>query len=277
MIRRHRRHRDRSPAAPAAATDAELDELQELLDRANPHPGPLQRPSSEHVARMMAVVRYEMVRRGRRRRKSLVAGLALAVSAGGGVVAWAITHRPADNPLMVACHAEPRLDSSVIGVAGDGSSAVEQCRALWVRGDFGELGFEGEPALIGCARPGGVAAVFPADDPSICADLGLDVLDLQVSNEQQRLIGFHDAVADRARELGCIDAERLRQIVEEELQRHDLSDWSVVTDAASAGPDLVCAVPTFEPVEQRVLINFVPDLWAEPPASTDPNQEDTQQ
>lgn len=274
MIRRRRRNR--SPAVTTTATDAELDEMRELLDRANPLPGPLRPPSSEQVARVMAAVHHKLARRGQRRRKGLVAGLALSACAGGGVAAWAITHRSADNPLMVACHAEARLDSSIIEVTGDGSPAIEQCRALWIRGDFREVGFEGEPPLVGCARPGDVAAVFPGDDQSICAELGLDALDPRASDEQRRLTRFQDTVTERTLELGCIDADQLRQILDEELQDHGLPDWSVVVDEASSESDVACAVPTIEPVAQRVLIDFIPDVWADTPASPNPNQEGTQ-
>lgn len=195
--------------------------------------------------------------RSRRRRRSIVVGLVAAITAGGGAVAWAVTqHRPADNPLTILCHG----DSSVRAIVPDGTPATELCARLWTDGDFGDGTV---PPLVACARPGGAAEVFPAYDPGICETLGMTPLLDKTDDEQRAAQRFQDSLSDRVVDLGCLDTNTLQGIVAEELEGNGLENWTVTVNGKPTN-ELPCAIPTIDPLDNSVVVEFLPDIWTEP-------------
>lgn len=242
-----------------------------MLSRARPEPtsGGRELPP-ERVAAISRAMRDSSANlvsvrpRARRPRRIVVAAAGLAVlTAGSGAVAWAIArHRPAANPLTVACHSEARLDSSVVALTADRTPPVELCTRAWDDGDFGP---GTAPPLIACTGTDGPAEVFPGSDDALCETLGMSPLSEQAVADRDAEVQFQDSISDRLVDVGCIDAKQLEGIVADELERAGLEDWAVSVRGEPSG-DLRCATPTIDPVGDSVVIEFLPDIWATSPS-----------
>lgn len=203
----------------------------------------------------------------RPRRRWIVVSLASAITAGSGAAAWAVVrHRPADNPLTIICHNDLRLDGTVRAIVPDGTPVTELCARLWADGDFGDGTV---PPLVGCARPGGAAEVFPADDPGVCETLGMIPLLDESDDEQRAAQRFQDSLSDRLVDLGCIDVDALQGIVADELEGNGLENWTV-TVSGEQTDEQPCAIPTIDPLDNSVVIEFLPDIWTASTNQGDP-------
>lgn len=249
------RWRRRSRSLPSES------EMIDLLQRSRPIPaGELSPERIAAIAQAMREGRHtaESHSRFRRRGRTIGAGVIVAIIAGSGAVAWAVArHRPADNPLTIICHDDLRLDSSARAVQPDGAPAVELCARLWTDGTFGR---GTAPPLIACAQSRGAAEVFPAKVPQACETLGLSPLLDETDAEQRAEQRLQDSLSDRLAELGCVDVDTLRDIVAEELEANGLESWAVTSSGEPAG-ELRCAVPTIDPLDNRIVIEFLPDIW----------------
>jgi hypothetical protein len=189
----------------------------DVLRRLRP---PTEEPDPALVAdernRLMALITRarptdaEPDRRLRRRRRSLVAVL-VAASAATAAAGWAVL-QPESETTAVACG-----DSIVSSSTGD---PVADCAALWRR----EKGTE-PPPLLAYVGPGGGVHVLPAgEEPRE----GFTPLDPSFRQDAS-VIELEAELADVSRGLpsACYSEAEARRIVQAQLQRLGLAEWSV--------------------------------------------------
>ena len=161
----------------------------------------------------------------RRRRRRWVALALVPIVLAVAATALAIHQATADEVITgVACHNEPRLESSVTGaLEADGRDPIAKCAAsMWPN--------ESAPPLVACANTEhGLVEVFPSADPRLCGRLGLAPVPAGYSEAARRL---KQVRLDVARELDgptCRTQAEGRSAIRRALDRHGFGDWRVET------------------------------------------------
>jgi hypothetical protein len=198
-------------------------------------------------------------RRDRRRRRMAAGGVAI-VMACSAAAAWVVT-RPADNPLDVACYAQPALRGEVAGVTPHGTNPIDACANVWRTGAFAGRG--AVPPLVGCVTRRGSAAVFPSESPTLCDTLGLDRLGDAAASDQT-ILGLQDVLTDTFLSRGCVTPDEAMTLVRSELDRRGLTEWRI-NNPGPYPPNRPCASLSFDvPARSVTLVPFP----ARPPSPT---------
>jgi hypothetical protein len=241
-----------TPGTDPLALFAALDPVDEKsLDGTSAH-GPAQATLAEIVAGQRSVTRLLPSQRARHRRWIMTAGAAV-VMASTAAAAWIVT-RPADNPLTVACYAQPSLQGEIAGVAPSEINPIEACANVWRSGAFAGRG--PVPPLVGCVNRRGVAAVFPAASPAFCDTLGFDRLGASRPSDVP-IISLQDALSSEFRARGCVLPEDAVALVRSELDRRGLTDWRI----NNPGPytaNRPCGSLYFQPEGRAVTLVPIP-------------------
>ena len=169
--------------------------------------------------------------RGRRRWLALaLVPVVLAAAA----TALAIRQWAAENVITgIACHNEPKLESSITGALAADADPIAKCAAsMWPT--------ETAPPLVACANAEhGLVEVFPSADPRLCGQLGLAPVPAGYSEAARRL---KQVRLDVMRDLDtgrCRSEDEGRAAIRRALDRHGFGDWRVETMEFDRRP---CAV-----------------------------------
>lgn len=248
-----------APGIDPLALFAALDPVDEESLAATSAHGPAQAMLADILAGQHSVVRLLPSRRSQHRRWIMAAGAA-AVMASTAAAAWIVT-RPADNPLAVACYAQPSLQGEIAGVTPNETDPIEACANVWRSGAFAGRG--PVPPLVGCVNRRGIAAVFPAASPAFCDSLGFDRLgDGPPSDEP--IISLQDALSEAFRARGCVLPEDAVALVRSELDRRGLTDWRI-NNPGPYSPNRPCGSLYFDPEGRAVTLVPFP---TRPPSSS---------
>jgi hypothetical protein len=188
---------------------------------------------------------------GRRRVLLAVAILAIAAVA---ATTWAALTRDV-SAVTVTCYATTSLDGNRVGVVSENVPSVEACIDPWADGPLtnpdvspGEV-----PPLSACVTDDGVLAVFPTDDLTVCADLGL-----AEQNPSQPTEGLASIAAARDAIVAYIAGEKCASIDDAEVQvrtilgGHGLTDWTIESQPPRV--DRPCASISFDVDTQTVIL-----------------------
>lgn len=237
---------DLNPVAPedvanAAYSDEATRALEEIIaGRQNAPPRWRQRrlrvPQPRRRAYLLALV-------------PLIGGIAAA--------AWALTQVPSKQ-LTIGCYASADLQARTVVVPAGASTAVDTCRGVWQRGDFGSG--EPIPTLQACVLASGAIGVFPSPDQRACRRLRLVPLtptptepnkatsSVQLKNVLVALFLAHD----------CMGRERAAAAVTSEIDRLGLTGlWEVQVNGIFTN-DRPCASLAFDEEAHRVLLVPMP-------------------
>lgn len=244
---------------PAQPTEAEIIDL---VEQANPlrapAPGLTGAALDARVAEIVAAITATVPARRSRRRMWIGTGAVIAVLGGGGAITWAVTRSsPAVDPTGVICYDSPSQHHGVV-VTATGESPIELCAREWTNG---QLGHGEAPALVGCVGAGGASAVYPSDDPTLCDQLGLGVLDPVIPPEQLAIIAFTNDITDQLGTMGCVDQATLTQLIEAQLHDKGLDDVYTIKVLRATNAAEPCAVMGANPADHTIEILPVPNMF----------------
>jgi hypothetical protein len=238
--------RDLNPVAPddvaeAASTAEATRALEEIIA------GTRQLPAKRRLAR---------IRIPRIRRRFYLLALVPAVGA-IAAAAWALTHG-ATKQFTVGCYATADLQAHTVIVPAGADGALETCRSVWRRGDFGVRAI---PPLQACVLPSGAIGVFPSPNQHACTQLHLTALTPTKAPPPNRKVGspielkndlVHTFLASR-----CMNEQQAVDTVNAEIRRLGLSEWRVQVNGrfTSSRP---CASLAFDQDIRHVLIIPLP-------------------
>jgi hypothetical protein len=257
-------------------TDHELDNL---LRAANPVdegrlPMPSESPAAQLLYEKITGTPYSGTAR-RARKRWLGPGLAalIAVAAGGGIAAYAISSHVSTH-LTVTCYAAPSLDSHALAVRVEAAGAVATCSRAWAAG---RVGTGPTPLLVACGTPQGAAAVLPsAPGGDICGQLGLPALAAGAASLTSTTpatappsttaaaagtipAAISDAIIVDLRS-ACVSSADAELAITKLLAKAGVA-WTVVTPTPfPAGRP--CASPAFDEADKQVVLTGVPPLSA---------------
>jgi hypothetical protein len=220
-------------------------------------------PDAEFVLQRVRAVLTDTPPTIRKKRwgRGIIAGIVVAVLGAGGGIAWAVLHHErASNPTLITCHQTANLDSSQIVINDDGTDPIQLCAHAWTL-DFPEWGTP--PPMVGCVLASGEAAVFPGDSQT-CEQLGLTSLDTTLTNQDQSLIAFQDALTQDALSKGCIPPEQLKTIVDTHLASSKLVGWRVQIDG-SFTTAMPCGSLSIDVETKSITIRPLPDIFTTNP------------
>jgi hypothetical protein len=235
----------------------------ELLRRLRPQ---VTGPDSAFVARERSALMAHIVRtapelpttpvaQAPRRRPRWFLPVVVLASATTAAAGWAVLRPDPKTSTAVACG-----DSIIASSTGD---PVADCSVLWRR----ENGSE-PPPLVAYLGPGGGVHVLPAaqEPPEGFSALAPSF------RQEAAIIELRAELADVSRGLpsACFGETEARELVEAQLRRLGLADWSITTRPAEQPPARACATggPNYataalDPGHKRVLL--IPNLGAPPP------------
>lgn len=169
--------------------------------------------------------------------------------------AWALT-QGAGTRLTIGCYASTDLRAHTVVVPAGGGTAVDNCREIWDRGDFGS---HPAPVLEACVLPSGAIGVFPSPNQNACAQLRLAPLTSTTRPAPTRasLVKLKNALVQTFLASGCIHQKRALAIVQAELRILGLTDWRVQINGTftSRRP---CASLAFDEEAHHVLLVPMP-------------------
>lgn len=193
-------------------------------------------------------------------RRRLVLVIAIAAAALAALAAaWLIT-RPVTQPQGIACYQAADLDADRVAVQSGLTVTAAACEALWVDGtlsnpEFGPAG--SVPPLVACVNDAGGLAVFPSDDPSICADLGLATPDPASTSDAEAVRALNDALVEYFSARQCIPIPEAVVEVRRILDTHGAADWTI---QQTPGPDdRPCASFGLDAKAQTIFVVPIPE------------------
>lgn len=190
-----------------------------------------------------------------RRRSRWILPVVVFASATTAAAGWAVLRPDPKTSTAVACG-----NSIIASSTGD---PIADCSALWRR----ENGSE-PPPLVAYLGPGGGIHVLPAAQKP---PEGFSAL-VPSFRQDAAIIELRAELADVSRGLpsACFGETEARQLVEAQLRRLGLADWSITTRPAEHPPARSCATggPNYataalNPEQKRVLL--IPNLDGPPP------------
>jgi hypothetical protein len=237
------------------------DAFHELRASDRVHRGRLEGHASPRAQRMLRVIldtpREEPPPSTRRR---LVVVIAIAVIALVALAATWLVTRPVTHPQSIVCYQAADLESDRVAVASGPTLTASGCEAVWAEGtlsnpEFGPAG--SVPPLVGCVGGSGALAVFPSDDPSVCARLGLAIPDPASIPGAETVIVLNNALVDYFSARHCIAIPEAVAGVRTILDAHGASDWTIET---TPGPeDRPCASYGLDAEAQTVFVVPIPE------------------
>jgi hypothetical protein len=189
-----------------------------------------------------------------RRRTYLLALVPLLGAA--TAAAWALT-QGATKQLTIGCYASANLQAHTVVVpAGSGRTAVDTCRGVWRRGDFGP---RPTPTLQACVLPSGAIGVFPSPTQTACTQLHLTPLASTAPPQPTAASALtlkkalvHAFITHR-----CMDKQHAVAVVEAEIRTLGLAGWHVqINGTFTSGRP--CASLAFDEQTQHVLLVPLP-------------------
>ncbi len=245
---------------------AKRDEAFEAFRAANPVDessvqGP-NSPGAEALLTLIAATAQDQLPRGRAfTRRRLVTAIAVAVLALALAAAAWLTFRDVSDPTSVICYREASLVGDASDAPIEGELGVSLCEGAWREGTLvnEDIVPAGQvPPLVGCALESGNLAVFPSDDDSLCARLGLAQPNPESVSEAQRIRRLTSALVDHFSRQDCQSVEAAEQDVRTILDSQGFGDWQVTV--MPGHPRDQCASFGIEPADETVLIIRIPDL-----------------
>jgi hypothetical protein len=237
-----------------------LFDPEQLLRSANPVDEarlltPTDSAAAQRLFEKITGVAYQPVYR--RRWRVYVTSIVAAIAVGSGV-AYAIIRQPTKK-LYVSCYAQASLQGVASNVPSAAGDPVATCRNAWIARRVGQGG--PPPNLVACILRSGATGVFPAASSTddVCQRLGL-VAVARPSPGAPTSVPAVFAVRDRvtAALLGtCVGGRQAKDLVENELRRAGLTDWTVIITTPFT-PARPCASPGFDEPGRRILIIPIP-------------------
>lgn len=169
----------------------------------------------------------------------------------GAVAASTWTQRPELAVAFVACHESASPSSDAVAVDNSmGYDPRDLCR-----GFSGNNGSRAD--FLACAVGGGLAgpvSVFPSMDGATCQSMGLEEVSDGYRAAAAAFGQLRSAITDR---LGfkapCLTEAEARQVIRQELDSREFSDWSVEVRGQRTGDFAPCGLLGFD-LERRVVI-----------------------
>jgi len=200
----------------------------------------------------------------RRPRRLLAAVIAAAVIAATAVTAWALNNRTATNPVSVLCYDAASTSASAIEAPRAAVPDSSACAPFW---DNGVLPISSDlprgqvPPLVACVNDGGTLAVFPGDEPGLCADLGLadaappsagpSVVPDAAFQLRQQLIDTINAQT-------CLSIDDAEQATLDTFRKLGINDWTVQPQPVN--PARPCASLAIDEANHTIILVPTPRL-----------------
>lgn len=188
-----------------------------------------------------------------RRRTYLLALVPLlgAIAAG----AWALT-QGASKQITIGCYASVDLQAHTVVVPAGAGTAVDTCRKVWRRGDFGS---RLTPPLQACVLASGAIGVFPSPNQKACTHLHLALLASTTPPAPTAAspVELKNALVQTFFANGCMNQQHAVAAVQAELRKLALTNWHVQINGSftSRRP---CASLAFDEEAHHVLLVPVP-------------------
>jgi hypothetical protein len=199
-------------------------------------------------ARLLRIIETPVV--GTRSRRGWKRPWLIATAAGVmmATAAFAIVHQQrASNPTVLACYRTADLngDRAALPPAVD---PVAACAAPWLDGTFST---DGPPKMFACVNRTGVAVVFPGD-ATVCARLGLPVLQQDQTGELQAIVDLQQQLAETFHANCYHQADALAK-AQQILDDTHLTGWTVRL-AEDFPSGLECGTPGVLTDSKTVLV-----------------------
>jgi len=175
-------------------------------------------------------------------RRQLVLVIAVAILALGLVAAAWLIFRDVSDPISVACYQDTSLGSNVVAASPDGPLEASLCEQVWEEGTLvneAVVPAGQAPPLVGCVTDQGNLAVFPSEDPSICAQLGLAEPTPSSPAEGDTIRQLDNDLVEYFSQHECQTIEQARLDIQQLLDGYGLSEW--IIQMSPGGPGRRCA------------------------------------
>ncbi len=186
--------------------------------------------------------------------------LALAFVALATIAAAWIAIRAISDPIAIGCYQAPTLDSDRVGVASGGRLDPSVCTQMWEEGtltnpDITPAG--SIPPLLGCVTDTDSLAVFPSNDPTLCAQLGLSLPDDQSIPEGETIRQLNDQLAAHFTSNACVPLDEAARYIEQAVADAGLTQWTI--EPIPGSPDRPCASFGLDAQQRTIHLIPIPD------------------
>ncbi len=233
----------------------------EALRDANPVdesalPGPESPKARALLAEITSTPRIRPAPPARRSRRLAVIIAIVLLALASIAAAWLVL-RDVTDPISVTCYREGRLGGDIAAVTSGGPLDVNLCDREWedrILTNEAIVPAGQIPPLVGCVTDRGNLAVFPSDDPGLCAQLGLaepDPASIPQGNQLRQLSDDLVAHFDAQECQPLPDAERDVRAI---LDSYGFDDWQI--QSSPTRPSRPCASFSLDPATQ--IIHLVP-------------------
>ena len=173
--------------------------------------------------------------------------------------AWIWT-RAITTPNAVSCYETVDLDADIAAAPPGNEATTDACAPVWERAELRnpDLVPAGSvPPLTACVAENGSLAVFPTEDASVCAALGLAYPEPEEQDTADLTRDVEDRLTAYFQSTDCIPLGEAEAEVRRILDGAGLTGWMIQTQPAnSARP---CASFSFDPASQLVHLVPIPD------------------
>ena len=245
---------------------AKRDTAFEAFRAANPVdestvPGP-DSPEAQALLTQITSTPHAQPSRGRTyTRRRLATAIAVAIlTLALAAAAW-LAFRDVTDPISVVCYREASLESDASDAPIEGELNASLCDGAWRNGILvnEDLVPAGQvPPLVGCVLESGNLAVFPSDDDTLCALLGLAQPDPDSMSYAQMIRQLTADLVEHFSRQDCQSVEAAEQDVRTVLDSYGLHHWKIAV--MPGDPRDQCASFGIEPADETVLIIRIPDL-----------------
>jgi hypothetical protein len=200
--------------------------------------------------RITAIPRPDRSPARRRHRIIALAVLAAVLAA----ATWVALTRDVTE-VSVVCYQSTDLNSDRVGIEPAVAPTVNLCVAPWEEGPLTNIAVTpGDiPPLTGCVTAGGVLAVFPTDDPTVCESLGLATPNPSQPPDRLDSIAQTEAeIVDYIAGEECVAPSEAEGRVRSILDDDGLKDWAITHQPT--GTDRPCTSIAFDTAAETVIL-----------------------
>lgn len=197
----------------------------ELLAALNPVEGLSERlPGDDAMLAAIVAAPVVPLRRARGRRRRWVTGGAVVVVSAGLAAAAFLRQESPTNPLQLVCYPVAEDPPPALFDAPMGQDPIASCGELWMNG---RIAFDGAPPpLTACVLDTGVIGVIPGDQ-RVCAELGLANWVGALTDDEQNLLAFQEALFDNFAER-CVGEADVEARTRDLMDAFDVADWTLL-------------------------------------------------
>jgi hypothetical protein len=191
--------------------------------------------------------------------RRLLVAIAVAVLALASIAAAWLVFREVSDPVTVACYQAANLESDVVAAASGDALDVSLCEPVWEEGtlvneDLVRVG--NVPPLVGCVTDKGNLAVFPSDDPTLCARLGLAVPAPESAPDGNAIRQLDNELVEYFSQHECQTMEQAERDIREILDTYELFDWAI--QPSPGGPERICTSYGLDAPNQTIRLIPIP-------------------